>query len=216
MILFRDRADAGQQLARRLADRKTLKPIILALPRGGVLVAAEVAQALAAPLDLVLVRKLGVPMQPELAMGAVADGPEPIIIRNEYIIRQAGITEAEIEAACERQLAEIERRRKRYLGARRRLSLDDRVVIVIDDGVATGSTMLAALRAVRRQSPRHLILAAPVASSEANETLRPEADEIVCLEQPAYFDSIGSFYLDFHQLSDDEVVEALERHARSG
>jgi putative phosphoribosyl transferase len=212
MMPFRDRIEAGQRLGRALADCKTFKPVVLALPRGGVPVAIEVARTLEAPLDLVLVRKLSVPMQPELAMGAVAEGPQPVIVRNGDIIRQAGIAKAEFEATCEQQLAEIERRRKRYLGARQRPRLADQVVIVIDDGIATGATMLAALRAVRRQSPHYLILAVPVASPDALELLRREADEIVCLEQPKNLNNVASFYLDYHQISDDEVVEELAKY----
>jgi putative phosphoribosyl transferase len=152
---FKDRSDAGCQLAAALASYKDQQPVILALPRGGVPVAAEVAATLKAPLDLILVRKIGVPFQPELAMGAVVDGGAPIIVRNEDVIRLAGIEEAEFKVICDSELAEIERRRQRYLGSRERVDIAGRTAIVIDDGVATGATTRAALRATRMRNPNH-------------------------------------------------------------
>ncbi len=150
---FKDRSEAGRKLAAALAGFKDQHPVILALPRGGVPVAAEVAAVLNAPLDLILVRKIGVPFQPELAMGAVVDGGTPIIVRNEDVIRLAGIDEAEFKAICDTELAEIERRRQRYLGSRERADVSGRTAIVIDDGVATGATTRAALRATRMRKP---------------------------------------------------------------
>ncbi len=148
---FKDRTDAGSKLAKALAAYEDTQPVILALPRGGVPVAAEVTAALHAPLDLILVRKVGVPIQPELAMGAVVDGGAPIIVRNEDVIQLADIDEAAFKAICDSELAEIERRRQRYLGSRERVDIAGRTAIVIDDGVATGATMRAALgSAVRR------------------------------------------------------------------
>ena len=143
---FKDRSEAGRKLTKALAAYKDQHPVILALPRGGVPVAAEVATALHAPLDLILVRKIGVPIQPELAMGAVVDGGAPIIVRNEDVIQVAGIDEAEFKAICDSELAEIERRRQRYLGNRERVDVAGRTAIVIDDGIATGATTRAALR----------------------------------------------------------------------
>src|SRR6202048_336685 len=152
---FQDRADAGRQLARALAGYKGQQPVVLALPRGGVSVAAEVATALDAPLDVILVRKIGVPYQPELAMGAVVDGDEPLVVRNEDIIRFAGIDASEFNAVCDSELAEIERRRQRYLGSRERVEVAGRTAIVIDDGIATGATTRAALRATPCASRRN-------------------------------------------------------------
>lgn len=143
---FRDRADAGRRLAKALAKYKEAKPVVLALPRGGVAVAAEVASALAAPLDLVLVRKIGAPFQPELAMGAVVDGPEPITVRNEDVIGSFGVGQAAFDAARDEELAEIKRRRAAYLGARPSPDLKDCTAIVVDDGIATGATVRAAVR----------------------------------------------------------------------
>jgi len=143
---FKDRSEAGRKLAKALKRYADQRPVILALPRGGVPVAGEVAAALHAPLDLILVRKIGVPMQPELAMGAVVDGVDPIIVRNEDVIRHAAIGEAEFKRICDRELAEIERRRWRYLGDRLPIEVEDRIAIVIDDGIATGATTRAALR----------------------------------------------------------------------
>jgi len=208
---FRNRADAGRQLAAALAAYKNERPVALALPRGGVPVAAEVAAALGAPLDLVLVRKLGVPFQPELAMGAVVDGAAPIIVRNEDVIRLTGVSEAELQAVCADELVEIERRRERYLGTRPRVDVAGRVAIVIDDGIATGATTRAALRALRLRGPKKLILAVPVAPTETLVAMRDEADEVVCLEDYDDFGAIGFFYSDFRQTSDSEVIAALAR-----
>lgn len=209
---FRNRIEAGRKLAELLAPYKGQRPVVLALPRGGVPVAAEVAAALDAPLDLLIVRKIGVPDQPELAMGAVVDGGVPVTVRNEDVIRLAGITEVEFEAVRERELAEIERRRARYAGGRPHPELADHTVIVIDDGIATGATTRAALRAVRARKPRKLIIAVPVAPTDTLELLRDEADEVVCLEAYEAFGAIGFYYGDFRQVSDQEVIEALARH----
>ncbi len=204
---FNDRFEAGQKLAKALSRYRKQQPAILALPRGGVPVAAEIASALDAPLDLVLVRKIGVPFQPELAMGAVVDGE----VRNEDVIDSAGIGETEFKAVCDRELAEIERRRRRYLGDRERVDVAGRTAIVVDDGVATGATMRAALRATRMRNPKRLVLAVPVAASESIIAMREEADDVVCLEDYAYLGAIGDFYQDFRQISDEEVIETLKR-----
>jgi predicted phosphoribosyltransferase len=208
---FKDRSEAGQKLALALTKYKDRQPVILALPRGGVPVAVEVAGALKAPLDLILVRKIGVPFQPELAMGAVVDGGNPIVVRNEDIIREVRIGEAEFMAVCEVELAEIERRRNRYLGGRERVDVTGRTAIVIDDGIATGATTRAALRAVRARNPRAVVLAVPVAPTETLSALREEADDIVCLEDHELFGAIGFYYSDFRQISDEQVIEMLAR-----
>jgi putative phosphoribosyl transferase len=209
---FRDRSHAGRQLAKALQRYRDQQPVVLALPRGGVPVAAEVSAALHAPLDLVIVRKIGVPIQPELAMGAVAEGPEPLIIRNEDVIRLVGVTNEEFASVCVREWSEIERRRRRYLRNRPRADVEDRTAIVIDDGIATGATTRAALSAVRARKPKELVLAVPVAPPATLEALRDAADEIVCLETPEPFDAIGLFYRDFSQVSDQDVIDILARH----
>ena len=211
MSLFRNRQDAGRRLARALSRYKSQHPVVLALPRGGVPVAAEVALALEAPLDLVLVRKIGLPYQPELAMGAVVDGGAPIVIRNDDVIAAADVGDAEFDAVRDRELAEIERRRQRYIKDRPRAGIADRTAIVIDDGIATGATMKAALRAVRKRGAREVVLAVPVAPIDAIEDLRDEVDAVVCLETPDVFGAIGYFYDDFRQVSDDEVIAILHR-----
>ncbi len=208
---FKDRSDAGRRLAARLAKYKDQRPAILALPRGGAPVAAEVAAALEAPLDLVLVRKIGAPAQPELAMGAVVDGEAPIIVRNDDVIRLAGVDESEFQAACAGELAEIARRRERYIGKRARIDVKGRLVIVVDDGVATGATTRAALKAIRARHPKKLVLAVPVAPTDALADLRDDADEIVCLEDHEIFGAIGYFYDDFRQTTDQEVIDILAR-----
>ena len=208
---FKDRSDAGRKLAKALAAYKDQHPVILALPRGGVPVAAEVATALHAPLDLVLVRKIGLPIQPELAMGAVVDGGAPIIVRNEDVIRLAGIDETEFKAICDSELAEIERRRRRYLGSRERSDVAGRTAIVIDDGIATGATTRAALRATRMRNPKKLVLAVRVAPTDSLVALRSDADEVVCLEDHEFFGAIGAYYANFNQVADEEVIEMLKR-----
>lgn len=213
---FRNRTEAGQRLAQALAGYKGQPCAVLALPRGGVPVAAEIATVLTAPLDLVLVRKVGVPTQPELAMGAVVDGHEPIIVRNEDVIGLAGISTAEFDAVCALELAEIERRRKLYLGTRPAVAVADRVAIVVDDGIATGATTRAALRATRMRKPKKLVLAVPVGPTQTVEELHSEADEIVCLEVYDNFGAIGFFYRDFRQVSDKEVTDILARFPAPG
>lgn len=206
---FSDRTDAGRQLAQALARFKGKSVYVYALPRGGVPVAAEIAAALDAPLDLLLVRKIGAPVQPELAIGAVVDGGAPIVVRNEEVIQATGTREDEFQAICKRELAEIERRRRKYLQGRPALDPEGRIAIVVDDGIATGATMRAALQATRKRKPKLLVLAVPVAAADSLDALREEVDEVVCLEVPRYFGALGAFYEDFRQLSDDDVIDAL-------
>lgn len=210
-MLFQNRDDAGRQLARALVKYRSRHPVVLALPRGGVPVAAEVAERLEAPLDLVLVRKIGVPLQPELAMGAVVDGEQPLIVRNQDVIDLAGVSEDTFDAVCKEELAEIDRRRERYLGDRAQSDVKGRVAIVVDDGIATGATTLAAVRALRKREPEELILAVPVAPLDTLQRLHAEVDAIVCLETPRDFGAIGYYYRDFRQVGDDEVIAILRR-----
>lgn len=212
-MTFRNRSDAGRRLAEALSAYKGQQAVVLALPRGGVPVAAEIAQALDAPLDLVLVRKIGVPFQEELAMGAVAGGDPPVTVRNEDVISMLRLDEAEFKRVRDREVAEIERRRAAYLRGRPSPEVAGKVAIVVDDGVATGATTRAALRAVRARNPAKLVLAAPVAPSEVLVELRKEADEVVCLENYLVFGAIGASYADFRQVSDQEVVNILSRFA---
>ena len=206
---FRDRKEAGLRLAAALSAHRGERPIVLALPRGGVPVAAEVAAALGAPLDLVLVRKIGLPYQKELAMGAVVDGSHPTIVRNEDVIAAAGVAEDEFQSVCRDELAEIDRRRRLYAGGRPPIDVAGRTVIVVDDGLATGATMRAALRALRTRNPKRLIMAVPVGPDDTLAAMANEADEIVCLETPAFFGAIGTYYGDFRQIDDDEVIAML-------
>jgi len=207
--VFSDRRDAGRRLARLLRDYAGEKPVVLALPRGGVPVAAPVAIAFGAPLDVVVVRKLGVPGQPELAMGAVVEAGRPVTIRNEAIIRVAHVSEVEFDEVRAAELAEAQRRRELYVGRGRRLSLKGRAVIVIDDGIATGASMRAAVKAVRKQQPARLVVAVPVAARTSLEALRGEVDDIVCVDVRDDLRAIGVYYDDFEQVSDDEVIAAL-------
>lgn len=212
---FRDRTEAGHRLARALGAYKGQDVVLFALPRGGVPVAAVVAAEFQAPLDLVLVRKIGVPFQPELAMGAVADGGNAITVRNEDVIQLAGVSEQVFEQVCAGEREEIERRRTLYLGGRARSNAAGRVAIVVDDGVATGATTRAALHAVRALGPSKLVLAVPVAPTDTLEALRDEADDIVCVEDYLQFGAIGFFYSDFRQIDDEEVIATLDRFSRS-
>jgi putative phosphoribosyl transferase len=182
---------------------------VLALPRGGVPVAAEIARALEAPLDIVLVRKIGVPFQRELAVAALVDGSAPEVVVNRDVAESAGIEQSYIDAQAKQELEEIERRRRVYLQGRARAPVEGRTVILVDDGIATGASIKAALRALRRRNPKALILAVPVAPLEAIDELRKMVDEVVCLRMPEPFVAIGIHYIDFHQVSDSEVIELL-------
>jgi len=213
--MFRDRRDAGRQLAARLASFRGSDPVVLALPRGGVPVAAEIARAIGGALDIVLVRKIGVPFQPELALGAVVDGGDPELLVDDQLMAMLAIPQRYVEEQRERQLKEIERRRRLYLEGRPPTAVAGRTAIVVDDGIATGCTMRAALRATRRRKPARLVLAVPVAPPETIAALAAEVDEIVCLSTPEYFGAIGQFYADFRQLEDAEVI-ALLRARTSG
>jgi putative phosphoribosyl transferase len=211
---FTDRREAGRRLAGLLIKFEDQKPVVLALPRGGVPVGLEVALALGAPLDLVLVRKLGAPMNEELAIGAIAEGAPDAII--EPLAKRLRVSSEYIETVTARALAEIERRRRAWFGERQLIDVADRVAIVVDDGIATGATMHAALRATRQRKPSRLVLAVPVAAASAIRKLRREADEVVCLETPENFWAVGQFYQEFTQLSDAEVTELLvEAHNMS-
>ncbi len=209
--MFKDRSDAGRQLAERVAALNLDDPVIYALPRGGIPVAIEVAKRLQAPLDLVIVQKIGAPGWPEVAMGAVVDGDDPQTIINEDVYAATGSDAAGLERARRRELEEIERRRRRYLGDRPHVSPSGRVAVIVDDGLATGATARAALAAVKRQGAALTVLAVPVAPAETIDEMRAEADEVVVVHTPAQFWAIGPFYNDFHQLSDDETIELLRQ-----
>ena len=212
---FTDRAEAGRLLARCLAAMPLAAPVVvLALPRGGVPIGAEIARALKAPLDLLLVRKIGAPWQPELAVAALADGTPPELVVDDEASAQAGVDRAYIDAEAAIAVREIERRRHAYLRGRTPLSVQGATVIVVDDGIATGTTMRAALRALRRRQPRRLVLAVPVAPQGTLAALRAEVDDIVCLSEPEPFHAVGEHYVDFRQVSDDEVLAALDAAAR--
>jgi putative phosphoribosyl transferase len=212
-LIFADRAEAGALLAGRIAALDLADPLVLALPRGGVPVAAEIARRLAAPLDVVFVRKLGAPYQPELAIGAVADGPAPVVVLNAKLVEAMALDRAYIEAQAARERAVIEQRRREYEGLRPEVDPAGRAVIVVDDGVATGMTMQAALRWVRRLNPARVVAAVPVASREAIAMLRREADAVVCLSAPRRFLSVGSFYRSFTQVTEEEVALLLREAA---
>jgi putative phosphoribosyl transferase len=181
---FADRGEAGRRLADKLMHLKDTEPVVLALPRGGVAIGFEIARALDAPLDIVLARKIGVPWQPELALGAVTDGASREIFIDRDLVATLDVSDSYIEEEMARQLGEIERRRALYCGGRSAPEVAGRTVIVVDDGIATGSTMRVALRAVRRRNPARLVLAVPVAPPDTLAVLGQDADEAVCLEKP--------------------------------
>ena len=209
--LFRDRSDAGRQLAEQLRYLEHSQPLVLALPRGGVPVGIEVASALHAPLDLLLVRKIGVPWHPELAAGAVIDGARPRTVINEDVVRTAGVSESDIARIVEAELAKIERRRRLWLSDRPHVSIAGHSAIVVDDGIATGASARVALEAVRAEEAARVVLATPVAPAETAEMLRAECDDLVCLATPEDFMAVGIYYEDFHQVDDQEVQELLQR-----
>jgi putative phosphoribosyl transferase len=213
--VFADRSDAGRQLADRLLVYALQDPVIVAMPRGGVPVAAEVADRLGAPLDVIVVRKIGCPWQPELGIGAIAEADVRIL--NDPLIAQTGVSPEALEQATARERAELARRVRRYRGDRAEVPLDGRVVILVDDGIATGFTARAAVEALRMKGARQVILAVPVAPEHTIESMRSVADEVVVVDTPPWFFAIGEFYEDFTQTSDKQVVELLKQAAvRSG
>ncbi len=213
-MIFADRADAGRQLADRLADYADDKHVlVLALPRGGVPVAAEVAHALHAPLDLFLVRKLGVPGHEELAMGAIASGGVRVL--NEDVVSALQIPHDVIDAVAEQEQRELERRERAYRGDRPPVQVRGRTVILVDDGLATGSSMRAAVAALRQQGPARIVVAVPVGAPETCHDLGHEADAVVCVQTPEPFYAVGLWYEDFAQTTDEEVRELLGQDGRS-
>jgi putative phosphoribosyl transferase len=207
---FRDRREAGDRLAERLrAYANRTDAIVLALPRGGVPVAYEVAEQLRVPLDVFVVRKLGVPGQEELAMGALASGGVRVL--DDELIRMAGVSVTDIERVTAMATEELSRQEGRYRGARRFPDIRDKTVILVDDGLATGSTMRAAVQALRAQRPTAIVVAVPVGAPETCEALRAVADDVVCVETPEPFRAVGLWYEDFAQTTDDEVHALLDR-----
>jgi predicted phosphoribosyltransferase len=210
-VPFHDRHDAGRRLADALAPLRGERPVVLGLPRGGVPVAAEVARALDAPLDVILVRKLGVPRQPELAMGAI--GEDGVRVLNDDVVRGVAASSQVIDEVEARERAELADRAERYRAGRARVDLTGRTVIIVDDGIATGSTARAAIAVARAHGASKVVVAAPVGPPRVGHELAGEADEILCLESPARFVAVGQFYEDFSQTTDAEVVAELDRLA---
>ncbi|MDP9454669.1 MAG: phosphoribosyltransferase [Actinomycetota bacterium] len=210
---FGDREDAGRRLAEKLLGYRDENPVVLALPRGGVPVAYEIARALHAPLDVFFARKLGAPGRPEFGIGAVAQGGLRVL--NERAVEAQGIPEEYIERAAQEETAEIERRLGLLRGkGHLEPEVGGRTAILVDDGLATGVTALAAVRALRRRNPGRLVLAVPVCAARSAETLRGEVDELVCLKEPSDLGSVGFWYKKFYQVEDEEVIELLERAGR--
>jgi putative phosphoribosyl transferase len=206
---FTNRVDAGRRLAARLEYLRGEDLVVLGLPRGGVPVALEVAGALDAPLDVIVVRKLGVPFQPELGMGAIGEGGVRVL--NAEVVRLAGVSSEELAAVEQRERAELERRARRFRGDRLRVPLKEKTVLVVDDGIATGSTARAACQVARAHGAARVILAVPVAPPDWTDRLAGDADEFVCVDTPEPFFGVGQFYADFSQTTDDEVIACLER-----
>jgi putative phosphoribosyl transferase len=210
-MLFRDRNEAGQRLAAELTEFASRDGLVLALPRGGVPVGFEVAQSLQIPLDVFVVRKLGVPGQEQLAVGAIASGGVRVV--NPEVIRALGITPQQIDEVASRETRELQRREKEYRGLRRRAEVEGRTVILVDDGLATGATMRAAIAALRQERPQQIIVAVPVAPPSTCAEVAREADRVVCLHTPGKFVCVGQWYRDFSETGDDEVREWLARAA---
>jgi putative phosphoribosyl transferase len=213
-MLFQDRVDAGQQLASRLQHLAGRDVVVLGLPRGGVPVAAEVARTLRAPLDIIIVRKLGAPFQPEFALGAL--GEDGVRVMNPEAQGYAEATPGELSATEQRERQEIGRRALRYRGGRERRALDERVAVIVDDGIATGSTARAACQVARALGAERVVLAVPVAPEGWEARIGGDADAMVCVATPAWFFAIGQFYDDFAQTSDAEVAACLDRYASDG
>jgi len=209
--IFRDRADAGRQLAERLPHLREAEPVVLALPRGGVPVGYEIARELGAPLDVFLVRKIGAPGHRELGIGAIAQSG--IRIFNETAIRMLGLSWADIDEIVREEEQELQRRLLRFRGDRPLPDLTGRTVVLVDDGLATGVTALAAIRALRQLGPAHIILAVPVCAAETARTMRAEVDDLVCVHSPEDFLAVGFWYQDFDQTTDEEVIDLLTRAA---
>ena len=216
-MIFKNRSEAGKLLAQELLRYRDEHPVVLGLPRGGVEVAYEIAKELGAPLDIIVARKLGAPRQPELAIGAVVDGDHPTAVLNQDVIEAFGVSRGYLDAVVAQELAEIGRRQRAYRGGESGAALEGATVILVDDGIATGASVKAAIRGLRRKSIRRLILAVPVASRESAQELRREVDELVCLSLPEDFVAVGAHYEDFGQTEDETVIELLGRaRERSG
>ena len=210
--MFRDRADAGRQLLARLGDVDPDRTVVISLPRGGVPVAEVIADSLGTPLDIAIVRKVGLPGQKELAVGAISDGKDPKLVVNEDVARMAGLSRERIRELAEPEIAEAERRRQTYMGGRQPVPVEGKTVIVVDDGIATGSTMRAALGLIRAREPERIILAIPVAPEGAPARFSEQVDEMIFLETPRHFGAVGLYYADFDQVADEVVAEALARN----
>ncbi len=208
-MLFNDRRDAGRRLAKSLAARDAPNPVVLGIPRGGVVVAFEVSRALGTPLDVVIPRKIGAPGNPELAIGAVAQ--DGTLVVDQALVKALGVSEGYLDEEAARQKAEIGRRLSLYRQGAPAIRLQGATVIVVDDGIATGATVLAALRGLRSDGPASLVLAVPVAPPDTLDRLAAEADDVVCLAAPEPFYAVGQFYRHFDQTSDEEVVDLLSR-----
>ncbi|MBS1263687.1 MAG: Amidophosphoribosyltransferase [Methanonatronarchaeales archaeon] len=208
--MFQDRRDAGRQLADELADRDYADPVVIAIPRGGVPLGVEVADALNAPLDLVVPRKIGAPNNPEYAIGAVTE--DGSVVLNEAAVRRTGATEEYIERAGEEERREIERRLKEYRGDRKPVPIEGKTAIVVDDGVATGTTLKAAVKSIRSRNPARIVIAVPVGAKSSIAEFEELADYVVCLEVPRFFRAVGQHYQSFPQTSDEEVRRLMKGH----
>jgi len=212
---FENRGEAGRQLATAILRLGLVDPLVLALPRGGVPVAAEVALALGAPLDLLIVRKITAPSDPQLAVAAIAEGKPSTVVIDESTLQLTEDDHAYIKREVRAQRGEIDRRCKAYRHGMARLSVAGKTVVVVDDGIATGTTMRAALKALRRMRPAKVVLAVPVASNHTIYEMSKLVDEVVCLSQPGHFRSVGTYYADFHQVDDGEVIALLDASRRA-
>ena len=207
--VFEDRRDAGRQLAANLMPYREQYPIVLALPRGGVVIGFEIAEALQAPLDILVARKLGAPGQPELGIGAIAPGG--VIVLDELAVRYLGISQQELDRTIAAETQEMERRLHLYRGDRAALDVADKTAILVDDGLATGVTARAAIHSLRQLRPRRIVLAVPVCAPQTAEAIGPEVEDLICPLQPAQFRAVGLWYRNFEQVSDEEVVALLQR-----
>ncbi|MCG3205899.1 MAG: putative phosphoribosyl transferase [Elusimicrobia bacterium] len=209
--MFRNRSEAGRKLAQRLSSYRDENPVIVALPRGGVPIGYEVAQHMSAPLDVLIVRKIGYPGQPELAIGAIADGEKGEVVMNNGMVGETEIPPNYIKEEIATKLKEISEMEDIFRSHRPAIKVKNRTVIAVDDGIATGATMRVVVKRLKRENPKKIIVATPVASQEAVDLLKNEADEIVCLDVPVPFMAVGAFYKDFRPVSNEEVIGCLDQ-----
>jgi len=211
-LVFKDRREAGQKLAQELEGKNYDSPVVIGIPRGGVPLAEEVAETLHAPLDIIVPRKIGAPGNPEYAVGAVTE--DGTVVRNEEAVQRTGADQDYLERAAEQELKEVKRRLRKYRGDRQPVDIEGKTTILVDDGVATGTTLKAAIKSAKKRNPANIVVAVPVGAESSIQDIKQEVDEVICLETPGLFGAVGQYYRSFPQTPDEEVVEAMKNAER--